>query len=274
MFLSRHLFFFAEVNQKNRNLPRHLPSAEVCLRRLLLDTAIQKTFNVSRSNTLKEPLEQSFTRKVPIVLTFHPFHYKVRDIITRNFGILKNDVETLSMFTDNSLISFRRNKSINHCLIHSALKQNSSLPAGTFSCGRARCKTCVFFSKTTAIFESKSKFTIRRNFTCASSNFVYCISCCKCHKLYIGKTGRYLSDRFAEHLPSVRNNDVDKSVTRHFNSTNHSISDMKVFAISSIFVGNNSRKRQERRLVFNLGTTHPFGLNQHFSIIQPVISFC
>ena len=69
------------------------------------------------------------------------------------------------------------------------------------------------------------------------SNIIYCISCSKCCKLYIGETGRCLSDRFAEHLCSARNNDVDKPVARHFNATNHSISDIKVCPISSIFGG-------------------------------------
>ena len=60
---------------------------------------------------------------------------------------------------------------------------------------------------------------------------IYCIFSIKCCKLYIGETGRRLSDRFAEHLRSVRNNDVDKPVARHFNTVNHSISDIKVCAI-------------------------------------------
>ena len=42
-----------------------------------------------------------------------------------------------------------------------------------------------------------------------------------------------LYDRLAEHLRSVRNNDVDKPVARHFNAANHSISDIKVCAISA-----------------------------------------
>ena len=47
-------------------------------------------------------------------------------------------------------------------------------------------------------------FIVRHNFTCTSSNIIYCISRHKCSKLYIGETGRRLSDRFAEHLRSVR----------------------------------------------------------------------
>ena len=83
----------------------------------------------------------------------------------------------------------------------------------------------------------------------------------------IGETGRRLSDRFAEHLRSLRNNDVDKPVARHFNAANHSISDIKVCAISPISGGNDSRKRHEKRLILKIGTIHPHGLNERYSFI-------
>ena len=121
--------------------------------------------------------------------------------------------------------------------MRSALRQNLPASAGTFSCSRARCYMCSFLNSATSISGPKSNFIIRHNFTCTSSNIIYCISCSKCCKLYIGETGRCLSDRFAEHLCSARNNDVDKPVARHFNATNHSISDIKVCPISSIFGG-------------------------------------
>ena len=56
----------------------------------LLDSAIQKAFNNSRRDTLKPPLAKISDDKIPLVLTFHPFNYKVRDVISRNFQILKN----------------------------------------------------------------------------------------------------------------------------------------------------------------------------------------
>ena len=62
----------------------------------LLDSAIQKAFS---NNTLNS--ETTFG---------HPFNYKVRDVISRNFQILKNDPKTSAIFTNNPLISFRRNK--------------------------------------------------------------------------------------------------------------------------------------------------------------------
>ena len=57
----------------------------------LLDSAIQKAFNNSRRDTLKPPLAKISDDKIPLVLTFHSFNYKVRDVISRNFQILKND---------------------------------------------------------------------------------------------------------------------------------------------------------------------------------------
>ena len=110
------------------------------------------------------------------------------------------------------------------------------------------------------------------------SNIIYCISCSKSCQLCIGETkgetGRRLSDRFAEHLRSVRNNDVDKPVARHFETVNHSISDIKVCAILPISGGNNNRKRQEKRLIFKIWTIHPHRLNERFSFIWSLHSFC
>ena len=48
-------------------------------------------------------------------------------------------------------------------------------------------------------------------FTCTSANVIYRITCTLCNKLYIGETGRLLSDRFCEHLRDVEKNDKDAS---------------------------------------------------------------
>ena len=61
--------------------------------------------------------------KIPLVLTFHPFNYTVRDVISRNFQILINDPETSAIFTDNPRISFRRNRNIRDNLVRSALDE-------------------------------------------------------------------------------------------------------------------------------------------------------
>ncbi len=59
----------------------------------------------------------------------------------------------------------------------------------------------------------------------------------------------------------------DQPVARHFNSGSHCISDMKIRALCPISGSNDSRKRQEMRLISKLGTVHPLGINQRFPFI-------
>ena len=92
-----------------------------------------KKVSVFHPHTLKPPLAKISDDKIPSVLTFNLFNYRVSDIIRRNFQILKNDHETSAIFTDNPLICFRRNKNIRDDLVRSALRQNLPVPAGSFS---------------------------------------------------------------------------------------------------------------------------------------------
>ena len=127
--------------------------------------------------------------------------------------------------------------------MRSALRQNLPASAGTFSCSRARCYACLFLNSVTSISRPKSNFVILHNFTFTPpTSFTAFLALNVACKLYIGETGRCLSNRFAEHLRSERNNDIEKPIARYFNAANHSISDIKVCAISPISGSNYSRK--------------------------------
>ncbi len=111
------------------------------------------------------------------------------------------------------------------------------------------------------------QYPIQHNFTCTSTHLIYCISCSRCGMPYIGETGRQLRTRFGEHRHAVSANDANQPVARHFNSGSHCISDMKIRALCPISGSNDSRKRQEMRLISKLGTVHPLGINERFSFI-------
>ncbi|XP_078265981.1 receptor-transporting protein 3-like [Rhinoraja longicauda] len=130
---------------------------------------------------------------------------------------------------------------------------------GTFPCNR-RCKTCRFTSTLGFIQGPKQPFQVRQTFSCTSSNLVYCIRCKRCELLYIGETERRLSDRFDEHLRSVRHNQPDLPVAKHFNSPSHSESDLSVMGLLQCR-SEAGRKLKEKRLIFRLGTLHPSGMN-------------
>ena len=97
-------------------------------------------------------------------------------------------------------------------------------------------------------------------------NLVHCISCRRCPLLHIGETaGRNLRSRSGEHLRSIHNNTPGFPVAQHFNSTGQSISDVQVRGVALCSGINIQRKQREMRLIFQLVTVQPKGLNIIFS---------
>ena len=118
----------------------------------------------------------------------------------------------------------------------------------------------------TEIRGPRCSFSIHGHFTCQTNNLVYCISCNRCPTiLYIGETGRNLRSRFSEHLRSVRNNTPGFPVTQHFNSAGYSISDIPIRGLQLCHSTNLQRKQREMKLIFQLGTVQPDGLNINFN---------
>ena len=81
-------------------------------------------------------------------------------IINRIFKFLKITLhETSAIFTDNPLISFKRNKNMRDNLVRSALRQNLPVPAAREPfLARARYYTCSFLNSATSISRPKSNF--------------------------------------------------------------------------------------------------------------------
>ena len=118
--------------------------------------------------------------------------------------------------------------------------------------------------------DPKISLSIRDCFTCQSKNLVYCLSCLQCPLLYIGETGRSPRSCFGEHLRSIRNDTPGFLVAQHFNSTGHSICDVQVRGMLLCNGTNIQCKQREMRIIFQLGTTQPNGLNINFSFISKV----
>lgn len=109
---------------------------------------------------------------------------------------------------------------------------------------------------------------------CITEHVVYCLSCTKCPStVYIGETGPTFADRFREHCRDVINGRNDLPVPAHFNSTNHTLDDMKVVVLKEGLANQDYRKKQEMSLIFKYGTMCPSGLNQDFSFTW-ITLFC
>ena len=162
--------------------------------------------------------------------------------------------------------SFRnRDKNIGNFLVRSAF-QTSEQPV-TFKCARARCKTCPSICNVEKLSGSKPSIKITDHFICTSANVIYCITCTLCKKLYIGETGRRLVDRFREHFRDVEKDDknASKPVARHLNLPNHSMQHMAVCGLSLHQGHTESRKTLGQKLIFQIGTLNPHGINERFT---------
>ena len=78
----------------------------------------------------------------------------------------------------------------------------------------------------------------------------------------------HLGDRFREHLRDVEKNDKDASnpVVRHFNLPNHSKQHMAICCLSLQQGTTGSRNNLEHKLIFQIGTLNPHGINKRFSL--------
>ena len=85
--------------------------------------------------------------------------------------------------------------------------------------------------------------------------------------VYICETGKRLRERLGEDVRSIRNNSPGFPVAEHFNSASHSLNDIMICGLKRCSGDNTRRKKQEMKLIFELGTLKPDGLNINFSFI-------
>lgn len=230
----------------------------------VLQQALRRARNTPRTTAMASKNNTSTGNKRPIlVLTHHPHTKAVKEIIFRNFSILRNDPETRDAFPHLPLVAHRRDKNLRDILVRSRLPchpTQEDQPRGQ-PCNRPRCKTCTHISKRSTIQFPNKTWRIRSSFTCTVRNLVYVICCKRCNKLYIGETGLRLGDRFARHLNDIEN-DYDKPVAKHFHLPGHGPGDIEVTVLKRCYSSKARRKSEETRLILDLGTLEPAGLNR------------
>ena len=65
------------------------------------------------------------------------------------------------------------------------------------------------------------KYRTQHNVSCTSNNLVYCISCIRCRKQYVGRTKNSLKQRFQGHFYQIAHDAEKTEVSRHFNRNGH-----------------------------------------------------
>ena len=171
---------------------------------------------------------------IPLVLTYHPTNAVVKNIMTRNFHLLRDDPDTGDIYLPlRVLCAYRRDNNLRDSLARSYLNETTASveDRGTFPCGRSRYNPCAHTNASPTINTPWGHITINFKYTCTSYNVVYVIKYLTCNTVYIGETGRRLGDRFKEHLRSTRQSITDLPVGRHFALPGHASTNMLVSVI-------------------------------------------
>ena len=206
------------------------------------------------------------SERIPLVLTYHPLNERIKRILLRNFNILSSDPETRAVFPQPALVTYCRDSNLRDSLVYTSDSSQSSFKAGTSPCLHAGCRACHYIFSDTSVRGPQNYFVIKKAFFYQTSGLVYYISCRRCPALYIGETGRTLRQRFGEHLRSIEKRLLGYPVAEHFNTAGHSIDDALVRGMM-LSVDYAQRKRLEMRLIFQLGTSQPRGLNSDFRFL-------
>ena len=114
----------------------------------VVDRALQHVYTIPGDTALR-PLHdgQSNREVIPFILTYNPINNHVKNVLSRNFDLLKSDPETKELF-DNSRVlgAYRRDTNLRDSLVSSNLQSGANTedePNGTFPYRRPRCKTCA-----------------------------------------------------------------------------------------------------------------------------------
>jgi hypothetical protein len=236
----------------------------------ITNTALHRCQAITREESLRNKDTSNNCQRTPLVLTYHPSIAPVSDIIKRNWKIISEHPSTKDIFTDPPLLSLRRDKNTKDLLVRASLpaddqQENSS---GTTPCRRRRCNTCRHVLSTGTVAGPDGTYHIKKSFTCVSTHVIYAIGC-KRHPnvLYIGETERRLADRFTEHRRDIYLRDVSKPVPQHFTTDDHTLDDVTVTALTQVH-NKRDRRTTEQRIIFQLGTLKPNGMNVQFHVFN------
>ena len=99
---------------------------------------------------------------------------------------------------------------------------------------------------------------------CNSYNIVYLIECDKdrCKKRYIGESKRSLKYRLADHRGYVLNQYIEKVTGAHFNTTGHSLSNLKITILEQVKKTDTEYRKQREKYFISKFNTINIGLNK------------
>ena len=246
--------------------------------------------------------------KVFLITTYHPTDHTLREIVKRNWELLGRNRSTHHLFEKKLVVGYRRPKNLRDLLVRALIPweagdeavdpegtredqpegdqvseplapttsssdltlQRSQVQRGSSSCNWRVCRYCPTLDKTGSIVCNVTglRYDTMQKVSCCSSNLVYCVTCKRCGKQYVGQTMLRLKDRFVKHFYDISRADSQKSLGHHFSGAGHEgIQDVTIHVLEFVRMPPHSESakrvcdRVERRWIHLLRCLAPAGLN-------------
>ena len=216
-----------------------------------------------------------------MVTKYNPKNPNIKKFIHSNWNIIEHCDDLKKIFTQKPLIGFRRLPNLRDMLTNNKLSYPTKPMIEPIDkpkiCTRlGRCTYCPRLRKTSSFTSHYTGNTHKcvnlpriTWLTCEISNIIYLIECTKCGKQYIGETGSPFRSRMYEHIASVKKskNNSETPVLKHFNSEDHSHTNMRFSVIHWLGTKNNPNTQnwhtaKEMGYIWEVPTIHPIGINQ------------
>ena len=199
----------------------------------LIDTGIQKAKQMS-TQELRRVRSKNEERVIPYVSTFNPKNAEMFQYIYQNLPILNSDEKMKQILAENTIIKSKRQpKSLKKFLTSAKLQQDLPIYRVT-KCKRPNCGVCAYLTEGSEFhFKNGFTFKIKNNFTCASGNLIYVITCKGCKEEYIGQTGMTIRSRMTVHRQQIRDASTRKiTLSEHIDMcAGHSLPNFNIFPI-------------------------------------------
>jgi hypothetical protein len=226
--------------------------------------------------------------KLFIINTFTPNDQGLKHIVKHNWSILGRTHTTTHLHNHRLIFGHRRNKNLRDILVRARLPQMSPTKRDKTRplhiCSTYNCRYCPKIDHTGTIISTSTgkEYNTRKIVSCKSNNLIYCITCSKCKKQYVGQTKNRLQDRFVAHFYNIEHkkknktlnqdsskpNKFDDPIGRHFKLSDHKgLQNVQIHILQFISApsdsipGQSLRDDWERRWIHRLKTISPMGLN-------------
>ena len=213
---------------------------------------------------------------IHFITTYSPGFNAPKDIVKKNWDILKRSMATKSLGETRVIFGTKRPENLKDILVSARLPKPERAPRkypnclGLNKCSKIKCDFCPLISKTGRIMSTVTgrEYECKKNVTCRSSNLIYCITCKSCRKQYVGQTGDSIQKRFFGHKGSINRKTLTEDIGRHFNLPGHQgLRDMEISVLDFIFApaktshGLTLRLQIEFNWIQRLRSMLPLGIN-------------